>query len=134
MDTMRAPNPRAAVNFNFQVAAAYGAIIPFAVLLTLALVLRKRRVLHGRLMLLASMSLIGPAISRIAAWFGELPNPATALILVVPLALCARDLLTERRVHAVTIAGVLTTFGLTIGFSGMRLGELLARLFEKIAY
>jgi hypothetical protein len=119
-----------AAEFNFQVAASGGAILPFLLCLSLALSFRKQRALHGRLMLLASVSLIGPAISRVATWFGELPNPASALILLSPLALCLRDFVSERRVHAVTILGTVGVLGITFGLNAVNLGDVLVRLYR----
>jgi hypothetical protein len=118
-------------DFNFIVAASYASIFLFLLFMLLAIVFRKQRTIHGRLMLLASVSLIGPAITRIAAWFGELPNAASALILLLPVALCLRDFLTEGRVHRVTILGIVSIFAATFILTAVKVGDLLVWLYRS---
>jgi hypothetical protein len=72
----------------------------------LALALRRRPDWHGRLMLLASIGFVGPPFTRIASWFGELPNPLVSVIFLFPLALVVHDLVSRRRVHAATALGI----------------------------
>src|ERR1700730_9606988 len=50
------------------VCANIGNLLSFATLLLAAVVLRGRPRAHKRLMLLASISIIGPALARIARW------------------------------------------------------------------
>ena len=87
-------------------------ILTFAGMLVLAILLRRNVVAHKRLMLLASISIIGPALARISRW-PTLGGEDGAFIPVVffglLLALIAHDWVTERRVHRVTWAGALAT-------------------------
>ncbi len=86
-----------------------GAMIAFGPLLTAAIFYRKRVEVHKRLMLLASISMIGPATSRIVLWpifdisagilfyIGGL-----SLLLAAPV---IHELLESRRANIVTLVG-----------------------------
>jgi hypothetical protein len=85
----------------------------FAVFVSSALVLRTRPAVHGRLMYLASMSLLGPALTPARALghyvSGVLPAWVNLQILVtIGLLFClaAYDLRSTRRLHPVTVLGV----------------------------
>lgn len=86
-----------------------GALSCFSLLLSAAIWVRRRSDLHKRLMLIASISMISPALSRIFAWpvFAGLDNHVLGvggmLLLFAPL--FVHDLATRRRVHAITVAG-----------------------------
>ncbi|HEV2701745.1 MAG TPA: hypothetical protein VGV09_08950 [Steroidobacteraceae bacterium] len=99
----------------------------FPILVAIALWQRRRPEVHKRLLLLASMAMIGPAAGRIAefpALAGAAPSApintwvlALVVVLIVgtPLSLVAHDLLAARRLHRATVAGVLAFFVVTIG-------------------
>jgi len=81
-------------------------LLLFAGLVSFGFALRRRKEFHKRLMTLASISIVAPAIAR---WPGA--EAALPLSVVVPqLAFCAalvvHDALTMRRVHSATIWGV----------------------------
>jgi hypothetical protein len=84
-------------------------IVLFAALVTTALILRRRRETHKRLMLLATLSLLNPAVGRLTAPFAtDIPSfmalaagLTNALIVIVIL----RDLWTGQRVHPAVIWG-----------------------------
>jgi hypothetical protein len=106
-----------------------GTIILFPILVATALWMRRRSDVHSRLMLLASMALVGPALGRmqafpslwgittsapvITACFAILPIVAD---LMLPLTLVGHDLLTTRRLHRATLWGVLGYFVSAVGF------------------
>ncbi|HEY6456779.1 MAG TPA: hypothetical protein VIY90_16005 [Steroidobacteraceae bacterium] len=106
-----------------------GTIILFPTLVATALRMRRRSDVHKRLMLLASMALVGPALGRmqafpslwgitasapvITAFFTLLPIAADLLL---PLTLVGHDLLTTRRLHQATLWGVLGYFTSAVGF------------------
>ena len=88
----------------------FGSMSAFAVLLGSAIYFRRRIDAHKRLMLLASISVIGPALSRVAflpifdginfflfSWGG---------VLLLLFALLAQDLIVDRKAHLVTAFGV----------------------------
>jgi hypothetical protein len=88
--------------------------VAFAVLIGLAVVLRRRPDVHKRLMLLGSVAIIGPALARLARWpvFGGEIGPFIPIASwVMYAALIANDLWTRRRPHPVTLLGILFLLG-----------------------
>lgn len=98
-------------------------ICVFAVFFGLALALRRRPAFHSRLMLLATMSLLGPALVR--AWvfpsFEVWPGMDVNTLVfyygcraALPAAMVIHELRTTRRLHPVTLLGIPALFaGLT---------------------
>ena len=90
----------------------FASIFTFAGLLLAAIILRRQSASHKRLMLLASISIIGPALARISRW-PALGGEDGAFIPVVffglLLTLFVHDLVTTRRVHRATWLGSLIT-------------------------
>lgn len=107
-------------------AADIAGSIVFSTLVMLGAALRRRADVHKRLMLIASLSILGPAASRIASWFGELPNamiPAITFSFVV--ALLVHDIRERRRPHLATVLALLLHFGLNIGMQLSGIGPAL---------
>ncbi|HEY6456777.1 MAG TPA: hypothetical protein VIY90_15995 [Steroidobacteraceae bacterium] len=104
-----------------------GRMMLFPILVATALGMRRRPEVHKRLMLLASMAIIAPAMARIQG-FAEVggislsPSVGAALLHIIPaiivfllpLTLVGHDLLTTRRLHRATVWGVLAYF--VVGF------------------
>jgi hypothetical protein len=93
-----------------------GALMCFSILLSSAILARRRVELHKRLMLIASISMISPAITRITGWpvFANVDNVdllrfGLMSLLFVPL--FVHDFATNRRVHPVTVAGTAGVLG-----------------------
>jgi len=94
-------------------------LLGFVAFLATALMLRRRTDIHKRLMLLATICLMPPALARIAqnlGWMLEQETifvTATWLLLLVPILIY--DLATARRVHSATAIGglcfLLVVFG-----------------------
>jgi hypothetical protein len=83
-------------------------IVLFAVLVAAAILLRRRLDVHKRLMLLATINLVPPAIGRIALFNldASLVMPfAVGALLALVLAQIAYDLATRRGVHPVPALG-----------------------------
>lgn len=80
-----------------------GQILIFGALVIAAICWRRDRDTHVRLMLVATLNLIAPAIARlIASVTGVLAPPAVGVTLLILLAACASyDWVARRRVHAV---------------------------------
>ncbi len=81
----------------------------FAVLLGGAVALRRRSHVHKRLMVAASLSILPPAIARIARWpglGGDLGPLVPVVMLLLVSAMVGFDLYTRRRVHGATLVGV----------------------------
>lgn len=94
-------------------------ICVFAVFFGLALLLRRRPALHSRLMLLATMSLLGPALVRawvlpsFEVWPGMDVNTLVfyhGMRAALPLAMVLHELRTTRRLHPVTALGIPALF------------------------
>ena len=79
----------------------------FALLVSVALVLRARSDWHKRLMLVATLSLLPPAIARVALQFPPLPVLPIAFggLALVIVAVMGRDRLTLQRLHPATLWG-----------------------------
>ena len=87
-----------------------GNLLSFATFLLAAVVLRRRPQAHKRLMLLASISIIGPALARIARWpvFGGEQGPFIPLVSWgLVLLVAVHDLMSRRRLHPATVLGAL---------------------------
>lgn len=103
-------NPIANRNVWFNIGAVFG----FAALVGTALLLRKRTDIHKRLMLVASISIIGPALGRISFWpvlADSGPTVANLVPLLLFLALLGLvivyDVKTRRLPHFATVLGIL---------------------------
>lgn len=97
---------------GFAATVAWGNIaflLTFVVFLTGAVLNRRRPDVHKRLMSLASISVIGPALTRISRWpvFGEFEDVrfGFAGLMLFLVALVAYDYLSTKRVHRATIWG-----------------------------
>ncbi len=104
------------------------AFITFPTLVLLAALWRRRPDVHKRLMLLASITILGPAAARVGSWYGPIPNPIlVGLILSFVLAIVVHDVWTRRRPHMATVLGVvfvvLVNAGIQIGGVGAALVE-----------
>ena len=83
-------------------------VCAFTFLVAAAVLLRGRPQAHKRLMLLASIAIIGPAVARVSRWppFGGEDSPFVLVVLLSLLAaLVLHDLVTIKRVHAATLIG-----------------------------
>ena len=85
-----------------------GEMLIFAVLVTAAVVLRKRGPYHKRLMLLASVAMLTPAMARLPFDFVAAGGPLVffALTDLVILACIAFDTVKNRRLHPAFAAGL----------------------------
>ena len=112
----------------------FAMILAFVIFLITALLNRRRPEIHKRLMLFASISLIPPALARVANWpaFGwveEIPFTTAAwLFLLIPLVL--HDLSVDKRLHKTTALGgvyfILTVFAPLV-ISGAEFAQDLVR-------
>jgi hypothetical protein len=96
-----------------------GTVTAFVLLLTAALLMRKRADWHKRLMLLATISLVIPAAARLSSYFTGRPNPPIAVAVSIALIAwcCIEDWRRTGRVHAAyKIAGTLLVLSLPARF------------------
>jgi hypothetical protein len=101
-------------NANLAIWLNFGGMFAFSVLVGTALYLRRRTAIHKRLMLVASISMIDPALGRISAWpvLTEMSRVVAVLVAQLPLLallalLIVYDFRTRRRPHAATVLGIL---------------------------
>jgi hypothetical protein len=88
----------------------------FSTSIALAVLCRKRPNAHRHLMLLASISMTPQALSRFPLWWpwlGGAINPLTGVAALI-IVLAVYDVVTERRIHPVTIIGGGSLFGLQL--------------------
>lgn len=94
-------------------------LLIFSTFVGAALYWRRRSDVHKRLMVLASMAILGPAVARIVSLLA--PPPALGIVIQtlplvgLPLTVVVHDLLATRRVHWATVVGVTATFVGTFG-------------------
>lgn len=95
---------------GFLVFGNFGSVIAFAGLLAGAVWYRHNAKIHKRLIILASLSIIGPALARISRWpglGGEGGFFIPLALLALLLSLFIHDYLKEQRIHRATWAGTL---------------------------
>ncbi len=108
----------------------YLTLIAFTMLLVAAIAGRRDPQRHRRLILFASIAIIGPAFARFSFWpafgYGLAAAPLFAVggLLVLFLVAACNDWLTLRKLHSATIGGITTIFfslvlGTGIGASGL---------------
>jgi hypothetical protein len=94
--------------------ANVGLLVPFGIFLSLAVRFRRRADFHKRLMLLASISIVGPALGRWAVFPAmqlsevRMVNEVIygfGVLLALLLALVFYDVITTKRIHPVTTWG-----------------------------
>lgn len=84
------------------------ALLSFAVFLSTAVARRRQREVHKRLMALAGIALVQPAMARVRGiWFASVDGPIFAIVWLSILvgALAFNDLRVNRRVHPATLFG-----------------------------
>jgi hypothetical protein len=96
-------------NFSLIVWGDIAALVAFALFFGGAIALRRNFQTHKRLMLLASMSILEPAMFRIWGWtlFRGVDRNLASLevLLLLVLAMAAYDFFSNRRVHQATLVG-----------------------------
>jgi hypothetical protein len=91
-------------------------VISFAVLAWTGILLRKRAALHKRLMLLATIAIVGPALARLSrlSIFGASEQSPFQVVVVLALvgAVIVHDVITLRKIKLVTVFGAALPFAL----------------------
>lgn len=98
---------------NFIVWGNYLSLLLFTLYVGFGVLMRKRAEAHKRLMLFASVAIIGPAFARFPLWpifaggLNAAVNYAIGGLLLLLVSLIAWDIVTRRRLHPVTWLGVI---------------------------
>jgi hypothetical protein len=113
-------------------AADNAAFIIFPTLVLLAVYFRRRPDAHKRLVLLASWSILGPAVARILNMVAGFPNSVgpgrfvgAAIIFGFLIALLVYDVWVRRRPHLATVLGALFFFAVNFGVQLSGIGPAL---------
>ena len=116
-------SPQEIALFSRVTSADIASFIYFPTLIGLAIWFRRRMDVHMRLLFAASLGITGPAVARIASWFGELPNPVNSLGLIIVVgSMLTHDFRTRGRPHWATVFGPLWVIGLTLGLMVLGVG------------
>jgi hypothetical protein len=97
-------------NVSMLIAFDVFALIGFSVLVTTGILLRRNREAHKRLMLLASIAIIDPAVGRLPG-VSEFPLLIVVGWLSLLAAVIVHDLARTRRIHRATALGALLLIG-----------------------
>ena len=97
--------------------------VSFAVLGWTGILMRRRPAVHKRLMLLATIAILGPALARLSRLriFGASEaGPFTPVVILTLLAaVVAHDVVTTRRIHPATVFGIVFSLGLFFAFNAI---------------
>lgn len=109
------------------------AIVVFALMVVIGV--RNRRVpeTHSRLMLLASVPIVAPALGRMSITLTGTPIAGLVIQMVLPLLLVAHDMVMMGRVHRATAwgtAAVVGTMLLSIGVANTEAAQTFVRLLQ----
>lgn len=106
------------------------ALVAFATLLTLAVRMRRQPEAHSRLMWLASIPIVAPALGRASINLTGAPIPGLIVQMALPLLLIGHDWAMMRRVHPATRWGaaiVLGTMIFSIAFASTETAQSIVR-------
>jgi hypothetical protein len=94
----------------------------FPTLVGLAIYFRRRVDTHLRLMLIATVEMLGPAAARIGSWGGVYPALITTVMFGLLGVLVIHDLWARRRVHLATVLGFAFLIGVNATFQASGVG------------
>jgi len=96
--------------------------VTFAVLAWAGILLRRRAAAHKRLLVIATVSVLGPALARLARlpFFGGEQGPFTVSVLLALLAaVVIHDVVTMRKLHPATTAGISFAIAVSVIFNAI---------------
>ncbi len=96
--------------------------VTFAVLGWAGILLRRRAAAHKRLLVIATVSVLGPALARLARlpFFGGEQGPFTVSVLLALLAaVVIHDVVTMRKLHPATTAGISFAIAVSVIFNAI---------------
>lgn len=111
----------------------FGILTLFTVLVALAIRFRKSPDVHKRLMLVASIGLVAPAIARWPGAHSALPFSVVLPQLAICAAMIVHDAVARRRVLPATLCGIaayIATMGVSVTLAASKFGEHLVELLK----
>ena len=108
--------------YNVVTAADLAGFVTFPTLVALAIYFRRRTDIHMRLMLFATLEIMGPANARIASWGASYIPIIVVLVLGLLAAFVVHDVWTRRRVHGATLFGIVFVEGVNVAFQASGIG------------
>ena len=109
------------------------AMATFAVLVTLAIVWRNRPETHSRMLMLASISVAGPAFGRLSLHLMDTPFPGVIALMSMPLLVVAHDRIVSGRVHRASAwgaAAIVGSLAVSIAIANSAMGAAIVRWLE----
>jgi hypothetical protein len=109
------------------------AVVVFALLVIFAVRMRRVPETHSRLMLLASIPIVAPALGRMSITMTGAPIAGLVIQMALPLLLVAHDVVMMGRVHRATAWGMAAVVGsmlLSIGVANTEAGRAFVRLLQ----
>ena len=109
------------------------AVVVFALLVGFAIRMRRVPATHSRLMLLASIPIVAPALGRMSIRLTGSPIAGLVIQMALPLLLVAHDVVMTGRVHRATAWGTAAVVGsmlLTIGVANTEAARAFVRLLQ----
>jgi hypothetical protein len=103
-------------------AADLAGFVVFPMLVALAIYFRRRPDIHMRLMLIATVEMLGPAAARIGSWGGVYPSIIATVMFGLLGVLVIHDLWTRRRIHLATVLGFTFLIGVNATFQASGVG------------
>jgi hypothetical protein len=106
----------------------FGLLALFTILVTLGIHFRSKPKVHKRLMLIASIGLVAPAMARWPGAHAALPLSVIIPQLTMYGAIIVHDIVTGRRVHLATAWGVaayVVTMGVSVALANTEIGHQL---------
>jgi len=103
-------------------AADLAGFVIFPTLVGFAIYFRRRVDIHMRLMLIATMEILGPAAARTGALGGVVTTIFAVAMYGLIVALVVHDLWTRRRIHLATVLGLAFLIGVNIAFQASGVG------------
>ncbi len=103
-------------------AADLAGFVVFPTLVALAIYFRRRPDIHMRLMLIATVEMLGPAAARIGSWGGVYAPIIGTVMFGLIGALVVHDLWTRKRIHLATVLGFAFLVGVNATFQASGVG------------
>ena len=109
------------------------AMATFAILVSLAIAWRNKPETHSRMLMLASISVAGPAFGRLSLHLMDTPFPGVVALMSMPLLVIAHDRIVSGRVHRASAwgaAAIIGSLAVSIAIANSSMGRAIVRWLE----